>query len=173
MPSTDSISKKRRSPLLDRHAEYVAQLAAQGPVVDGEQLRPNAAIGHRRPVSGPDMIAYGLMDASAGSEVAEGIGTNEPVEIVGSFDAVETEYAALRRGAGIMDWPQRTTIIVEGGDRLDYLNRLLTQQFKDMSDGEARESFLINRKGRLIADVFVIEIGGRVLIDVDIFQAAA
>lgn len=172
MPSIGSISN-RPSPLAEKHAQYVAQLAAQGAGAAAESDRPNAATGHRRTDVGPEMIAYGVVDQTAGDQSPGEIGTNEPVAIVGAFDALETEYATLRRGAGIMDWPQRATIVIEGADRLDFLNRLMTQQLKDLVEGEARESFLINRKGRVIADVLVIEIAGRVLIDVDIFQAAA
>jgi len=102
-------------------------------------------------------------------------GGEPPCEIVASFGQVQAEYAALRRGAGLVDLPNRGTIVVTGSfnDRRDYLNRMLTQELKDLALGMVKESFWLNRKGRIDADLLVVELGDRMLLDVDIHQVGA
>jgi folate-binding protein YgfZ len=96
------------------------------------------------------------------------------VEIVAAYGPVELEYAAIRRGVGLMDCPQRGTLIVTGGDSIEFLNRMLTQDVKSMRiAGGAAESFWLNRKGRIEGDVLLAELGSRMLIDVDIHQVAS
>ena len=109
----------------------------------------------------------------AGRGVAEGshiaevlwIPWGETAEIVGMFDRVETEYAAIRKGAALCDQPQRATIEVRGVDRVEFLQRMLTQDLKGLSAGSVRESFWLNRKGRIEGDLLVCELGDRIVID--------
>lgn len=93
------------------------------------------------------------------------ISWGETAEVVASYDCVETEYAAIRRGAALCDQPQRATIEVRGSDRIAFLNRMLTQELKGMTSGTVRQSFWLNRKGRIEADLLLCELGDRMLID--------
>jgi len=96
------------------------------------------------------------------------------VEVAQTFGPVELEYAAIRKACVLIDQPHRGTVQITGNDRIEFLNRMLTQELKPL-DGEAMkwtESFWLSRKGRLDADVRVIGFGDRVLFDVDVHQAA-
>lgn len=97
----------------------------------------------------------------------EGVG-GVPVEVPQVFGELEIEYAAIRKHAGLMDQATRATIELTGGDRLDFLNRMLTQELKGLAPGSVRRAFWLNRKGRIDADVQVVHLAGRTLIDVDI-----
>lgn len=86
-------------------------------------------------------------------------------EIVGVFDRVETEYSAIRSGAALCDQPQRGTIEVTGAQRIAFLQSMCTQDLNGLAAGQSRRSFLLNRKGRIDADLLLCELGDRLLID--------
>lgn len=98
----------------------------------------------------------------------------EPVLMVAAFDPIEIEYAAIRRHAAILDQPNRSTLAVTGSDRLEFLNRMLTQELspaKGFTPFLARSSFWLSRKGRIDADLRVLNLPDRVLLDVDVHAA--
>lgn len=153
------------SPLRTRHKAYVdAEAARLGPGEHASQ-RPGAAVGHKTAVD-VEYIPYGVADADGGPTC----------EIVGSFGDVEREYAAIRReaGAALLDSPHRGTLVVAGdpAQRREFLNRMVTAELKDLAPGMARQAFWLNRKGRIDADLLMIELGDRMAIDLDIHQAA-
>ncbi len=90
------------------------------------------------------------------------------VHIVESFGALELEYAALRKGCILLDQPQRGVLEFTGADRLPFLNRMVTQELKDFAPGQVRRTFWLNRKGRIDADLRLIELGSRMLLDLDV-----
>ncbi len=132
------------SPLRARHGEYA----------QGETTRRTAAIAQGR-------------GGGEGAHIAEvlWIPWGETAEIVGVFDRVETEYAAIRRGAAICDQPQRGTIEIRGANRVEFLQRMLTQDMKGVAAGDVREAFWLNRKGRIEGDLLLCELGDRMLVD--------
>jgi folate-binding protein YgfZ len=96
------------------------------------------------------------------------------IEIVSTFGEVPAEYAAIRKGSGMMDLPQRGFIELTGRDRLPFLNNLLSNQTYDkqaksgLLAGQGVYAFLLNAKsGRIICDVNVIERGERTLLELD------
>jgi len=92
--------------------------------------------------------------------------------IVASFGPIEVEYAAIRRGAGLMDSFHRAALRVAGPARRDFLNRMLTQELLTLGAGMSRSSFWLNRKGRVDADLLAVESGDAVLLDLDWVAAA-
>lgn len=94
-----------------------------------------------------------------------------PIALVEAFDPIQIEYASIRRHAAVFDAAHRATLAITGPDRLSFLNRMLTQDFKDLADFQARPSFLLNRKGRIDADLRILALPGRLLADVDAFAA--
>lgn len=89
------------------------------------------------------------------------------VELVESFGELDFEYAALRKACVLLDQPHRGTIEIVGDDRLPFLNNMVTQELKGLTPCRAVRSFWLNRKGRIEADLRVIELGGRMLVDLD------
>lgn len=150
------------SPLRAQHEAWVRSR----PVSDGSPAavaqRPGAASG-RRSAAEVEYLPYGVA-ADAGGPTCE---------IVASYGEPQAEYAAIRRGCGVFDATNRGTLLVTGKDRRGFLNRMLTQELKDLEAGAAKPSFWLNRKGRIEADLNVIELGDRMLIDLDIHQAAS
>ena len=101
-------------------------------------------------------------------------------QIVSTFGEPQAEYAALRKGAGLMDLPQRGFLELTGRDRLPFLNNLITNQTFDkatktgLAAGRGVYAFLLQAKnGRIVADLNVLELGDRTLIELDGRLAAA
>ncbi len=92
-----------------------------------------------------------------------------PIHVPGAFDALELEYAALRKGSVIVDAPHRATIEVTGTDRLTFLDAMVTQKTRDLAPFTTRRSFWLDRKGRIIADLRLTQLPNRMLIDIDPF----
>ena len=102
-------------------------------------------------------------------------------EVVEAFGPIEIEYAALRKGCVLLDQPQRGTLAVTGAERVEFLNRMITQELKGWAAWESRRSFWLNRKGRIDADLRLTALddsglagplGAPMLIDLDIHAAA-
>jgi folate-binding protein YgfZ len=95
------------------------------------------------------------------------------VEIVSTFGEPQAEYSAIRKGAAICDLPQRGILQLTGKDRLDFLNRFLTNELiqrdtkTPLAPGSGVYAFLLNNKGRIVADMNVLELGERTLLESD------
>ncbi|QOJ01745.1 MAG: aminomethyl transferase family protein [Phycisphaeraceae bacterium] len=93
------------------------------------------------------------------------------VEMVDTFDGVGLEYAALRTSAVVLDQPHRATLEIGGPDRIDFLNRMVTQEFRAPAAYTSHKAFWLNRKGRITADLRLIVLPDVVLADVDAHAA--
>lgn len=91
-------------------------------------------------------------------------------EVVETFGEPEGEYAAIRKACALFDLPQRGTIRLTGLDRLDFLNRMATQDLSGLNPFRARRTFWLNRKGRIDADMRLIELPEETLADLDILS---
>ena len=95
------------------------------------------------------------------------------IPIVQTFGEPQAEYAAIRKTCGLIDLPQRGILELTGKDRLSFLNNLLTNQTWDKSkktgleSGQSVYAFLLNLRGRIVADVNVIELGDRTILETD------
>ncbi len=99
--------------------------------------------------------------------------SGEPQEIVATYGLLELEYAAFRRGTAVMDRTDRATLAVTGKDRVEFLNRMVTQELKGMTAGQARSAFWLNRKGRIDADLLLCELPDQLLVDLDVHDATS
>jgi aminomethyltransferase len=147
------------SRLRNLHEDYARSLAQRIEAAPDDEMREDSIFG------AVEFLPYGT--AAGGGE------SGLTVEIVGTYGPVAAEYASIRRGAGILDRPQRGVIRVTGGDRRNFLNRLLTQELKDLTPGLVRNSFWLNRKGRIEADLLIAELQDATLLDLDRHQCAA
>lgn len=89
------------------------------------------------------------------------------IELVESFGELDFEYAAIRKACVLLDQPNRGTIEIVGEDRADFLNNMLTQDLRALAPYRSAPSFWLNRKGRIVADLRVIELDGRTILDLD------
>ena len=152
------------TPLRKRHDSLRADPAPGAPGAPGDAgpSRPGAATGRRVAPPAVEYVPYGPPDE-------EGL---IACEVPSTFGSVEAEYAAIRRGAGLLDCPHRGTLRVTGGERRDFLDRMLTQDLRTLVPGRVLRSFWLNRQGRIEGDLAIAEMGDFALIDVDVHQAA-
>ena len=66
---------------------------------------------------------------------------------------VNKEHMAVRTAAGMFDVSHMGEIICEGPDALDNLNMILTNDFTDMVDEQARYSPMCNENGGTVDDL--------------------
>jgi folate-binding protein YgfZ len=96
------------------------------------------------------------------------------LEIVSTFGEPQAEYSAIHKACGLLDLPQRGVLELTGKDRLPFLHYLLTNQTWDkatksgLAAGQGVYAYYLNAKGRIVADMNVIEVGdGRTLLEMD------
>src|SRR5439155_14202664 len=76
----------------------------------------------------------------------------------------EAAYRAARSGAASIDRSGRGRILVSGPDRASYLQGLLTNDIAALRAGGGCYAAYLNPQGRMIADLFVYELGDVMLI---------
>lgn len=143
-------------PQIDAWAAADRDRPADAPEVE----RPGAGRGVRTEALAVEDLVYG----------PEPEGEAPACRLVSTLGEIEAEYAAVRRGAGLLDAPHRGIVVLRGDDRRDFLNRLVTNELKDLVPGRVVETFLTNRKGRLEADLLVIDLDDRTLLETDVHQ---
>ncbi len=114
---------------------------------------------------------HGLHEAADATYLPYGP-ADTAVQVVDTFGYYELEYAAIRRRVGVLDMPQRGVVELRGSDRLLVLHNLLTNEMKSLQPGQARRAFLLNQKGRIVADMVVLHEAHRTVLVLDVFQAA-
>lgn len=88
------------------------------------------------------------------------------VQLISTYGAPQAEYAAIRKATGLLDAAHRGILQISGKDRHAFLNNFLTNLTwsKDtktgMSAGTGVYAYLLNGKGRVIADMNVLEVAG-------------
>ncbi|HEY2904936.1 MAG TPA: glycine cleavage T C-terminal barrel domain-containing protein [Vicinamibacterales bacterium] len=73
-------------------------------------------------------------------------------------------YDAARRHAAFFERENRGRIVVSGRDRASYLHGLLTNDIASLAAGEGRYAAYLTPQGRMIADLFVYELGDVLLL---------
>lgn len=110
--------------------------------------------------------------AAGASLIPWGEGPDAP-QVAESFGEIELEYTAIRRFAAILDLPQRGVIEITGDDRIEFLNRMVTNEVRTLEAGHTRRAFLTNRKGRIDADLRIIHLADRIVVELDATIAPA
>ena len=78
----------------------------------------------------------------------------------------QTAYEAARHAAGLLDRSARGRMVVSGADRATYLQGLLTNDIVALKPGEGCYSAYLTAQGRMIADLYVYELGDVILLTV-------
>ncbi|HVX86536.1 MAG TPA: glycine cleavage T C-terminal barrel domain-containing protein [Phycisphaerae bacterium] len=89
------------------------------------------------------------------------------VQIVESYGEVEAEYAAIRKAAALMDAPHRGVAILTGKDRLSFLHNKVTNDTNRLTPGQGCYAYLLNLKGRIVADMNILQAEEAALIEMD------
>jgi folate-binding protein YgfZ len=77
------------------------------------------------------------------------------------------QYHAVRQGSGFLDRSARGRLRLTGRDRRDYLQGLLTNDIAALTPGTGCYAALLTAQGRMISDMYVLETGEAVLMDVE------
>ena len=87
---------------------------------------------------------------------------------------IDAQYRALREGAGLLDRSERTLIRVTGSEGAEFLQGQLTNDIEALEPGAGCYAALLDRKGRIRADMRVLRIAAdELLIDTGVEAAAA
>ncbi len=83
------------------------------------------------------------------------------------FSNAHDEFSALLSGCGIYDLGFRARISLTGGDRVRWLNGMVTNNIRDLGAGRGVYTFLLNPQGRILGDMFVYNAGESLIVETD------
>lgn len=93
------------------------------------------------------------------------------VEARADFGDVPGEFQALVSSCGVYDLGSRTKISLTGGDRVRWLNGMVTNNIRDLAPGRGVYAFLLNPQGHILGDLYAYNRGESLLVDTDQSQA--
>lgn len=102
----------------------------------------------------------------------EGLGAEAVAEYRGATTAAlfsdrDTEFARLREQCGVYDLGYRAKISLTGGDRVRWLNGMVTNNIRDLASGQGVYAFLLNPQGRILGDLYAYNRGESIVVDTD------
>jgi folate-binding protein YgfZ len=83
------------------------------------------------------------------------------------FGDVGAEFQALVSGSGVYGLSSRAKIALTGGDRVRWLNGMITNNVRDLEPGRGVYAFLLNPQGRILGDLYAYNRGETLLVDTD------
>lgn len=86
-----------------------------------------------------------------GARMAEFAGFNMPI----SYSGINDEHQAVRNNAGVFDVSHMGEFILKGGDALDLIQRVTTNDASKLATGRAQYSCLPNKEGGIVDDLLV------------------
>ena len=88
-------------------------------------------------------------------------------ETAARFTNPQQEYAALLNGCGVYDLGFRTRLSLTGGDRVRWMNGMVTNNIRDLAVGHGVYAFLLNPQGRILGDMVVYNQGEALVVETD------
>src|SRR5438270_11394127 len=76
-------------------------------------------------------------------------------------------YKALRETAAYLDLSARGKIFATGEDRVRLLHAMTTNHIQQLQPGQGCYAFFLNSQGRILADVNLLALSDRILLDVE------
>ncbi len=83
------------------------------------------------------------------------------------FSDPQAEFAALRSNCGVYDLGFRAKISLTGGDRVRWLNGMVTNNIRDLQPGHGVYAFLLNPQGHILSDLYAYNRGDSITVDTD------
>jgi folate-binding protein YgfZ len=80
------------------------------------------------------------------------------------------EFQALLSACGVYSLEWRAKISLTGGDRVRWLNGIVTNNVRDLAPGHGVYAFLLNAQGHIQADLYVFQRGESLLVDTELSQ---
>jgi folate-binding protein YgfZ len=101
---------------------------------------------------------------------AVGVGEYRGASTAARLGDPEEEFAALRDGCGVYDLGFRAKISLTGGDRVRWLNGMVTNNMRDLAEGQGVYAFLLNPQGHILGDLYAYNRGESITVDTDCGQ---
>ena len=76
------------------------------------------------------------------------------------YGSILEEHQAVREAAGVFDISHMGQFFVEGGEAVDWLDGLLTNNVDNLEEGKGHYTFLLNDKGGIIDDLILYRLQG-------------
>jgi folate-binding protein YgfZ len=84
--------------------------------------------------------------------------------VVSILDSLASEYRALTEGCGLVDRAGRGRLAITGEDRRTFLHGQITNDIEGLEPGHGRYAALLTHKGKMLADLRVIDLGDELLL---------
>jgi len=97
-------------------------------------------------------------------------GEHKGATAVPDFGDPRAEFQALLSGCGLYDLSSRAKIAVTGGDRVRWMNGMVSNNVRDLASGHGVYAFMLNAQGRIQADLYVFQRGDSLLVDTELGQ---
>lgn len=107
--------------------------------------------------------AEGLGAGFAGYKVGEYRGATSAAR----FTDADVEFAKLRTECGVYDLGYRAKISLTGGDRVRWLNGMVTNNTRDLTAENGVYAFLLNPQGHILGDMYAYNRGESIMVDTD------
>src|ERR1035438_4005611 len=85
-----------------------------------------------------------------------------------SFSSAQEEFTALLNGCGVYDLGFRARISLQGGDRVRWMNGMITNNVRDLATEHGVYAFLLNPQGRILGDMVVYNLGETLEMETDL-----
>ncbi len=109
------------------------------------------------------MTATALHDKLASAHMVEYGGAMTAAD----FGDLRGEFEALRSGCGVFDLGWRAKIVLTGGDRVRWLNGMVTNNVRDLAVAHGVYAFLLNPQGHILGDLYAYNRGDYLLVDTE------
>ena len=76
------------------------------------------------------------------------------------YGSILEEHQAVREAAGVFDISHMGQFFVEGGEAVDWLDGLLTNNVDNLEEGKGHYTFLLNEEGGIIDDLILYRLQG-------------
>jgi len=83
------------------------------------------------------------------------------------YGDARAEFQALLSGCGLYDLSRRAKIAVTGGDRVRWMNGMVSNNVRDLAPGHGVYAFMLNAQGHIQADLYVFQRGDSLLVDTE------
>lgn len=112
------------------------------------------------------------MGLSALQAQSDGLGAASVGEYRGAtaaarFGDPQAEFDALRSGCGVYDLGYRAKLSITGGDRVRWLNGMVTNNVRDLAPARGVYAFLLNPQGHILGDLYAYNRGESITVDTD------
>jgi folate-binding protein YgfZ len=94
-------------------------------------------------------------------------------EVPAGYGALDTEVAAVRRSAGMVDLSDRAKVTVQGSDRVTFLDGLVTADLKTLRTGMSVYALVLDEVSHVLGDLRVTAIDDAFLMDIEAPQKAS